>query len=64
MTVSFYVESDDLYLIEKYLEDYNEEEDDVPVYYTNTPTSPTQVLATLDFFEFNELVDLELLHTL
>jgi hypothetical protein len=61
MTVSFYVEVDDLYLLEKYIEDYNEDEDQQPVYYSNTPASPTQVMASLTFYEFNELVDLELL---
>lgn len=64
MTVSFYVEVEDLYVLDKYLEDYDEDEDTTPIYYTNTPTSPTQVLVTLDFYSFNEMVDLELLHAL
>ncbi len=64
MTVSFYVEVDDLYVIEKYIEDYNEDEDTTPIYYSNTPSSPTQVMATLDFYAFNELIDLELLQAL
>ena len=61
MTISFYVETQDLYLIEKYLEDYDEDTDTHPVYFTNTPTSPDSVLATIDFYNFNELIDMELL---
>lgn len=61
MTVSFYVETDDLYQLDLYLENYDEEEDNPTLYYSNTPTSPNSILVTLDFYQFNELIDLELL---
>ena len=61
MTVSFYIEVEDLFILDKYLEDYDGDEDDTPIYYSNQPVSPTQVLTTLDFHSFNEMIDLELL---
>lgn len=61
MTVSFYLEVDDLYQLDAYLADYDEEEDNPVLYYSNNPASPTSILVTLDFYQFNELIDLELL---
>jgi hypothetical protein len=61
MTVSFYMETDDLYQLDLYLESYDEEEENPTLYYSNTPTSPTTLLVTIDFYQFNELIDLDLL---
>ena len=61
MTVSFYVESDDLTQLYMYLENYDEDEDNPILYYSNTPASPTTVMVSMDYYQFNELLDLDLL---
>jgi len=63
MKISFYVEIEDVYILKQFLEDY-EEDDATPIYYTNKPASPTQVMISLDFRSFNELIDMELLRAL
>lgn len=61
MTVSFYVESEDLTQLYMYLENYDEDEDNPILYYSNAPTSPTTVMVSMDYYQFNELLDLDLL---
>ena len=64
MKVSFYIQPDDALVLYKYLESFDEEEDNPVLYISNQPTSPQDLLVTVDFYEYNELVDLEVLEWL
>ena len=63
MKVSFYIQPDDALVLYKYLEFFDEEEDN-PVLYINNQPTPNDLLVTIDFYEYNELVDLEVIEWL
>jgi len=61
MTVSFYIQNIDTTILYKYIEDYGDEDDNNVIYVSNQPTNPHDILVTISFYKYNELVDLELL---
>jgi len=63
MKVSFYIQPDDALVLYNYLESFDEEEENPILYISNQPT-PNDLLVTIDFYEYNELVDLEVLEWL
>jgi len=63
MKVSFYIQPDDALVLYKYLDSFDEEEENPVLYISNQPT-PNDLLVTIDFCEYNELVDLEVLEWL
>jgi|TARA_R110000868_G_scaffold28036_4_gene105518 hypothetical protein len=63
MKVSFYIQPDDALVLCKYIESFDEEEENPVLYISNQPT-PNDLLVTIDFYEYNELVDLEVLEWL
>ena len=64
MTISFYTQPDDLFLIHSYVTDYSENDENVVIYISNQPTNPTDVLVSISIVQYNELVDLDLLEWL
>ena len=63
MKVSFYIQPDDALVLCKYIESFDEEEEN-PVLYISNQQTPNDLLVTIDFYEYNELVDLEVLEWL
>jgi|Laugrefabdmm15dn_1035133.scaffolds.fasta_scaffold209634_2 hypothetical protein len=64
MTISFYTQPDDLFLIHSYITDYSENDENVVIYISNQPTNPTDVLVSVSIAQYNELVDLDLIEWL
>lgn len=61
MKITFYLQQQDIFTLSKYLEDYDETEDTSILYISNQPTSPQDILVTIGFLEYNELLDLGLI---
>jgi len=64
MTISFYIQPEDALVLCSYLESFDEEEENPVLYISNQPTSPQDLLITIKFEQYNELIDLELVEWL
>lgn len=64
MNVSFYIQPEDAILLQGYFQDYDEEAENPALYISNQPTSSQDLLITIKFEWYNELIDLELLEWL
>jgi hypothetical protein len=64
MTVSFYIQREDTFTLQSYLEDFDEEAENPILYIGNQPSSPEDILISISFYEYNELIDLEVLEWL
>ena len=58
MKISFYTQPEDALVLCCYLESFDEEEENPILYISNQPTSSQDLLITIDFEQYNELIDL------